>query len=476
MSKLDDNSLLTSNLELVINDSKLINSLNIYQYWINSSHNTYLPYNQITDSSSLCYYELISSIYYGGCIEIDIFNFTDDLNDIIVNHLLTNSKSILLSDIIRICTSAIKRKKTKPEYKYSGPLILIFDNKFIKSNDKIELLKKIIINKLVDSDIEIVIMDNNIDLTSIKLSDMAYKIIIIWNFYKTQNDTKYHSNFINNNNYISISHLNAHNKINDYVLLNSLFNFIRIYPPFYNIFSNNFSTIKYLKSGVNMTAINVQTIDNHWFFNKAIFNSNKPYAYRLKPLWLLGLVPHPGIYTLTLKIISTSLKNTNLKSKITYGLLNKSFAFNNVNEIIIKGIDPTVPYFKLSINNYHNGLDLVWCLNNVNVFETIKLKLFKPNIDIFNFNKINLSKHDSCNNELLYDENNFIECDIQYKYEKESDIDINSKLSETINETRNSEKFNNLNLKDILFNVDIFNEYQQTLKNNYICKSKITSL
>jgi len=467
MSKLDDNTLLTSNLELVINDSKLINSLNIYQYWINSSHNTYLPYNQITDSSSLCYYELISSIYYGGCIEIDIFNFTDDLNDIIVNHLSTNSKSILLSDIIKICTTAIKRKKTKPEYQYSGPLILIFDNKSIKSNQKITLLKKIIIDKLIDSSIDIEIMDSNIDLTSIKLSDMAYKIVIIWNFYKMQNDTKYYNQLINNNNYLSISHLNAYNKMNNFVLFNSMSNFIRIYPPFYNILSNNFPTIKYLNFGINMTAINVQTIDDYWFFNNAVFNSDKPIAYRLKPIWLLGLVPHPGTYTLTFKINSTSLNNNNFKCKIIYGLTNKSFTFNILNEVIIKGIDPTVPYFKLSINDYHNGCDIVWSLNNINIFNTIKLALFKPNVNIFNFNKINLSLPKSCNNEFMYKKDKFIECDIQYKYEKEivNDLKLNDELSNKINKTRNSERFKNLSLRDILFDTNILNEYQETLKN-----------
>ena len=37
---------------------------------------------------------------------------------------------------------------------------------------------------------------------------------------------------------------------------------------------------------------------------KTSLNNNKPLAYRLKPLWLIGLIPHPGYYNLSIQIIN----------------------------------------------------------------------------------------------------------------------------------------------------------------------------
>ena len=74
--------------------------------------------------------------------------------------------------------------------------------------------------------------------------------------------------------------------------------------------NDNYSNMKYFRDGIQMTALNIQKIDNPWYLNSAIFllknikstNLNeKPLAYRLKPLWLLGLIPHPGYYNLKIK-------------------------------------------------------------------------------------------------------------------------------------------------------------------------------
>jgi hypothetical protein len=49
----------------------------LFSYWISSSHNTYLPYDQILGRSSICYYRLQLMFYYGGCVEIDTYGVTD---------------------------------------------------------------------------------------------------------------------------------------------------------------------------------------------------------------------------------------------------------------------------------------------------------------------------------------------------------------------------------------------------------------
>ena len=105
-------------------------SQNIYSYYISSSHNTYLPYGQIFDPSSECYYKLILSVYFGGCIEIDTDSIHLTTNDVIITHLPTNTKSIGLRGILRTVISALVTKEQRGIV--SGPVILTFDNKQLK--------------------------------------------------------------------------------------------------------------------------------------------------------------------------------------------------------------------------------------------------------------------------------------------------------------------------------------------------------
>ena len=87
---------------------------NIYSYWISSSHNTYLPYGQVFDPASVCYYKLMLNIYFGGCVEIDTDSISPDKDDIIITHLPTNTKTISLRQVFRIVISALKIKEERP--------------------------------------------------------------------------------------------------------------------------------------------------------------------------------------------------------------------------------------------------------------------------------------------------------------------------------------------------------------------------
>ena len=153
---------------------------NIYSYYISSSHNTYLPYGQIFDPSSECYYKLILSVYFGGCIEIDTDSISIKDNDVIITHLPTNTKSIGLRGILRTVISALKTKEERMIV--SGPVILTFDNKQLKKKSQHEMFWKVIEEELLTKDNYkyVAVITDKYDLRTISLESMSNKILLRW--------------------------------------------------------------------------------------------------------------------------------------------------------------------------------------------------------------------------------------------------------------------------------------------------------
>jgi hypothetical protein len=153
---------------------------NIYNYWISSSHNTYLPYGQVWDPSNLCYYKLILNLYFGGCIEIDTDSITPDKQDILITHLSTNSKKIKLSEIFQIVVDAIKNKMTKGIV--SGPIIMTFDNKKLIKKEEHEIFWKVLERYLLNEQnyTMVAVIDDTFDLTQKKISDLSNQILLRW--------------------------------------------------------------------------------------------------------------------------------------------------------------------------------------------------------------------------------------------------------------------------------------------------------
>lgn len=185
----------------------------IYDYWILSSHNTYLPFDQIIKSANMCYYNIILNTFMGGCIEIDlrsVYKTEDGKFDVMVRHSPSKllgvniSKNYLqLSKILKKIVEIMKHKyelKNKGQTNLPvGPLIISFDNKDLKFKDKNDVndIKEAqnvfwqILNdnllkydgQLCSSDINKcpwiqILKDDTLDYTKINLEDLDMKILL----------------------------------------------------------------------------------------------------------------------------------------------------------------------------------------------------------------------------------------------------------------------------------------------------------
>ena len=335
---------------------------NLFNYWISSSHNTYLPYGQIFDPSSVCYYRLQSTMYHGGCFEIDTDSISPDKKDIIITHLPTNSKNIKLSTVLKILLG-VMNDKIKKNIK-SGPIILTFDNKKLTKKEEHMIFWNIVNNELLDKNPGIVVkIDELFDLSKIPIDDLSNKILLRWGENESCNEStnlnanvgkdvcpppkeilnkitsvnkswmhlkkghvkfvKHIDNIRNQTVSISTSLVNKVTEPNQFIISNTQRNFLRIYPHWSSVGSGNYDNLKFFRDGVQIVALNLQTIKDPWYLNSAIFLPNTgtpctpiqtleglcsrgwkdslngyPLAYRLKPIWLLGLIPHPGYYNL----------------------------------------------------------------------------------------------------------------------------------------------------------------------------------
>lgn len=178
----------------------------IYDYWILSSHNTYLPFDQYLAGANMCYYNLILNVFMGGCIEIDLYGIhkskKDKNYDIKIRHAPVNRKFLKLSKTLKKIVQIMKHKydlKQSGKNLPIGPLIISFDNKDISFKDKDDinsdeqmqnifwkvlndnLLKYD--NKLCKSDLSKcpwiqIISDETLDYTKINLEDLDMKILL----------------------------------------------------------------------------------------------------------------------------------------------------------------------------------------------------------------------------------------------------------------------------------------------------------
>ena len=504
-----ENEYLTNNLDT---DSNFYYKQNLFNYWISSSHNTYLPHDQVLGPSSVCYYRLQSTMYLGGCLEIDTDSISSDKNDIFITHLPTNSKQISLRSILRIIYSSITYKKQQKIV--SGPIILTFDNKKLSSHESHNIFWKVIDEELINKDPNIITrIDDNFNISNMSIDSLSNKILLRWNQNKICRyqtpisekvgkdlcqppknildkissivDTWVHikkghikigKSIISDRNLsvsINVPFMNKYTEPNINTIINTQRNILRMYPHFSSIRSDNYDNLKYFRDGSQMVATNLQKISNAWYFNKAVFlpntglpcspnevfnktcttatkygwkncvTNNKPLAYRLKPLWLIGLIPHPGYYNLSIKIINVEQRIDNNKFEnvikdyhdveIIEGLKFSKSSISDLNGTMnLRDIDISVPFFiiqikkssMLSRSTYKSGIEIPWSIQNLS--NEIQVDLYKiEKTRTGSYNSVELfdkNTDDDCNNSFLFNTNKQLRVTLKYTWEKSNEI------------------------------------------------------
>jgi Phosphatidylinositol-specific phospholipase C, Y domain/Phosphatidylinositol-specific phospholipase C, X domain len=571
----------------------------LFSYWISSSHNTYLPYDQILGRSSICYYRLQLMFYYGGCVEIDTYGVTDKGDDIIIQHLPSNSGGILLRSILDIVVDVLKlRIKNEVQIKSGGPIILTFDNKKLKKKSDHDVFWKIISEYADQYPNYFLIITDDLDLSTKPISEYYNKILIRWgenNFDKCSKSdnvgnelcqpshNKFPSFIVNKTNPSRWVHLgkskddfasgilnNTKNKsisvqVKDgdkfispsiFIITNTFNNIMRMYPSYKNVRSSNYvNNMMYFAMGVQIVALNLQTLNESWFYNKAIFmppngipcknseiekstnnchlrkikyklvKSNNPtnptlpnptlpnptlpnptlpnptdlnpLAYRLKPLWLLGLLHYPEPYNLKLTFsFKEQINFSNLKFNVKYCLDHNK---DNKNiKIVVKQdlieyyflkIDPTVSVFYLKFmlgdKKYKNGFEIPWYAEkldgsiDIDSYSLSKSKksglvskIFKLSGD--NYNNVTLNDkniNNDCMDDTLFNFDDIQSLKIKYSWAKLDKYQFNEdikKYNEAITTTRSLKKYSYLKVEDFLTDLKLFQSYKLDLMNELL--------
>jgi hypothetical protein len=508
-------------------------SQKLFSYWISSSHNTYLPFNQNTNEVSVCYYNLQSMVYSGGCLEIDTYGIEND--DVVITHLPTNPNKIKLEDILDVIMDALNNKIKKGII--SGPFILTFDNKNLKKKSQQNIFWNTINNKLLSGakveeyfklsgdPIPIQEIDEKFNLSEIPIKNMSNKILFRWGLNKKCNTTEddvghdlcppskeiadkftknenqwvhltkgakgFTSKFISDQNMsqsIDTPLISRLTQINLFSIMNTQRNIIRFYPNAFNIDSGNYDNMKYFRDGAQITALNLQKIGSARLLNDAVFIPPKStycspkeilqgkcehihniQAYRLKPLWLIGLLPYPDLYDLEIDLTEINLPD--LKFQFTYGLNKKLFNKVLNKKIYISDVDVTVPFFVVEYSGFKNGIEIVWSetqLSNKIDFNLYKFN-FKKEKDVFkkekdtDYNKVDTH---NCENDKLLNHSETKQFTIKYKWTKSTSknntehLKLVQKYNDAILKTRTAFKHSTL---DILGKFNLLNEYQNNL-------------
>lgn len=309
------------------------------EYYILSSHNTYLLGRQFAGECSVAGY--IRALQRGcRCIEIDIWNNEADENDEpIVNHGRTFTKGIRLSDVLETvqkyafissnlpvilslevhCTASAQKLTVDILKKTFGSMLIV--TPITKGNilpTPLELLNKIIV-KVKKTSHEVNAVDDNgsftttsttnsfsesaessvnrvpSNLSGLKLRKRKNKMIIsdlsnlgiycqgvkFRNFSLPESKTFNHC--------FSLNEKALNSMLKDPVKAESVDKhnrrfFMRIYPFKFRLSSSNFNPVNYWAHGVQMVATNWQTYDLGQQLNEAFFEGVCGNGYVLKPL------------------------------------------------------------------------------------------------------------------------------------------------------------------------------------------------
>ena len=192
-----------------------------------------------------------------------------------------------------------------------------------------------------------------------------------------------------------------------------------------------------------------------------------PLSYRLKPLWLIGLLPYPDLYDLEITLSDSS------KYNFIYGLNYEKYKNSSSNKIIIPDIDVTVPFFIVENLGFKNGIEIVWNKSKLSDNE-ISFNIYKFNTKItgylnrVEYNQVNIKyNNDDCTNDRLLNYKETKTLTIKYEWKKSTSKMNDEHLkrikpyNDAIIKLRTQKP--EITTRQLLSNLNQLNEYQSML-------------
>jgi hypothetical protein len=352
-----------------INKNKNTNLLPYY-YCV-SSHNTYLPGNQLTSKSTYYIYMAILNKFGGGCLEIDPICLTSDQKDIKIYHLKTPTGEIKLGILLKLIILWLR----DPTNEKKGPIILTFDNKTLKYKFEHDIIWKIFNDILYNDKNKDLVVWYTENINNTPIEELVGKIIIRWD-QCTHNQNKVESNsndiklndeckilkndkledskgiFFNCNNkacpkkWINITKPNnsllkyynyihkdiqmqtikqddnliKSGEINTTLISNLTIDLLRVYPDPLKIKSGNYNPEKFITNGIQYVALNFQIygiylsmyytfFDNETLIHKLHWMLTRNYNKIINPENYLKI--YPPYYLAKINIISCIQQTSN---------------------------------------------------------------------------------------------------------------------------------------------------------------------
>ncbi|KAJ6222450.1 hypothetical protein RDWZM_000995 [Blomia tropicalis] len=303
------NLLLSPECDIIVPNHNQINQdMNrpLTDYYIASSHNTYVSENQLEGRSTTETYRIY---LLQGCrsVELDISDDGDDEPVVFHKHTLTTK--VKLSDIVE--TIAKYAFKTSPY-----PVIISLENNCQQMNSQRKAAKifrdgfgnLLITEPLIDDETRLPSpndLKNKIIIKGKRLPKWDNEKLIdeLENKHRLAKELsdlvwyccsrKFTSFFDCNWNYNEMTSLEegvskqySKNKLIDYRKFTSQF-LTKVYPNGLRFFSGNFEPIPHWKAGAQIISLNYQTKTSPMLLNHALFETNGSCGYVLKPLHIL---------------------------------------------------------------------------------------------------------------------------------------------------------------------------------------------